>query len=260
MKNLNKMASVTVNTGMDELNALKTKGIETIISSVEIKTGVADSAGSILSHAESIKKLGMKWNVRLGLLPLYKEILAETGADNRQFVRKSERAAFENINKLMNVLKDCSPEYVQIDTDIYSEIGIQIGSEEQARMINSCINGVKSVLPECKVILGTKESTDNEKAKKWFNRFQVSGGKAFDIISLSYELSADTFYDLSLNMSDLSRRFEADIIVDISLQNNVEAADISLEDLDNAVSIVPLERGYGTVYSKNILDIATQVA
>ena len=100
----------------------------------------------------------------------------------------------------------------------------------------------------------------NEAAKKWFNRFQVSGGKPFDIISLSYELSAETFYDLSINMSDLSRRFEAEILVDISAQTNVETADIGLEDLDSAVSIVPLDRGFGVVYSNEELETATLVA
>ena len=127
-------------------------------------------------------------------------------------------------------------------------------------MINACINAVKAVNPACKVILGTKDSCDNEKAKKWFNRFQVSGGKPFDIISLSYILDAESFYDLSMNMSDLSRRFEADIMVDISEQENVSEADIGLEDLDSAITIVPLDRGFGTVYSDKGLDEATLVA
>ena len=46
-------------------------------------------------------------------------------------------------------------------------------------------------------------------------------------------------------------RFEADIIVDISGQADVASADIGLEDLDSAISIVPLDRGFGTVYSLN---------
>ena len=113
------------------------------------------------------------------------------------------------------------------------------------------INAVKAVFPECKVIIGTKNSLDNEAAKKWFNRFQVSGGKKFDIISLEYELSSETFYNISLNMSDLSRRFEAAIIVDISGQADAASADIGLEDLDSAVSIVPMDKGFGTVYAVN---------
>ena len=108
--------------------------------------------------------------------------------------------------------------------------------------------------------LSPKESTDNEKAKKWFNRYQVSGGKPIEIISLIYQLSADSFYDLSWNMSDLSRRFEAEILVDISAQANVASADIGLEDLDSAISIVPLDKGFGTVYSDEALDTATLVA
>ena len=127
-------------------------------------------------------------------------------------------------------------------------------------MNSKLINAVKAACPECKVILSTSDSADNEKAKKWFNRFQVSGGKKFDIISLRYELSSETFYNLSINMSDLSRRFEAEILVDISGQKNVSSADIGLADLDSAVEIVPLDRGFGVVYSNEELGEVTLVA
>ena len=75
-----------------------------------------------------------------------------------------------------------------------------------------------------------------------------------------YELSSETFYNLSINMSDLSRRFEAEILVDISGQKNVSSADIGLADLDSAVEIVPLDRGLGVVYSNEELGEVTLVA
>ena len=263
MNNLCKMVNVSEGVSKDRLNVLKTKGISSVMSTVNITTGVADAADSIIEMGTATKTLGLKWCASLALLPLYKEVLAETGADNRMFVRKAERGGFENVHKLFTKLAEsgATPEFISIETEIFSSIeGVTLGFEEQTRMINSCINAVKAVCPGCKVILSTKDSADNEKAKKWFNRFQVSGGKPFDIISLSYELSAETFYDLSINMSDLSRRFEAEILVDISAQTNVETADIGLGDLDSAVSIVPLDRGFGVVYSNEELETATLVA
>ena len=263
MSGTSKMLFVDESVSKDRLNVVKTKGIETIVSTINVVSGIADSADSIVAFGKDVKSLGLKWNAKLSLLPLYNSVLAETGADNRMFVRKAERGGFENLHKLFTKLagESAAPDFVQIDVETYTELeGITASFEEQTRMINAIINAVKAACPECKIILGTKESTDNEKAKKWYNRFQVSGGKHFDIISLSYELSADTFYDLSCNMSDLSRRFEADIIVDISSQDDITSSDIGLEDLDSAISIVPLERGFGAVYSDKIMERATMVA
>ena len=263
MSGLCRMVNVSDGATKDSLNVLKTKGVDTIFNTVNISDGVYDNADAIVAFGSDVHSLGLKWCVRLGLATLYNGVMAETGADNRMFVRKSERAGFENVHKLFTKLDGvgATPEFVQIDVDLYSELsGISLSFEEQTRMINSCINAVKAVAPTCKIILATKESTDNEKAKKWFNRYQVSGGKPIEIISLIYQLSAENFYDLSCNMSDLSRRFEAEILVDISAQVDVTGADIGLEDLDSAISIVPLDKGFGTVYSDKAFDTVTLVA
>ena len=263
MKNLSRMVNVVDTVSKERINALKTKGVDTIVSTLNIVGGIADNADSIVEMGGNIKALGLKWCANLGLISLYKEVLAETGADNRMFVRKAERGGFENVHKLFTKLAEngAAPDYIQIESEIFTEFdGISLGFEEQTRMINACINAAKAVNPACKVILSTKDSADNEKAKKWFNRFQVSGGKPFDLISLNYELSAETFYNLSINMSDLSRRFEAEIIVDISSQENPGDADIALADLDSAIEIVPLDRGFGVVYSNKGLESAVRVA
>ena len=247
----------------DRLNALKTKGVNIVMTNVEITDGIYDRADAIIETAADVKSLGLKWAAKLGLASLYQEVISQTGADNRMFVRKAERGGFENVHKLFTKMaeRNAAPDFIEIDTDIYSQIqGITLSFEEQTRMINACINAAKAVNANCQVILSTSESTDNEKAKKWYNRFQVSGGKPFDIICLHYELNSETFYDLSMNMSDLSRRFEAKIIVDISRMDNPASADIGLEDLDSAISIVPLDMGFGTVYSDKGLDEATLVA
>ena len=263
MGNLSRIVKVTDGVGKDRMNALKTKGVDTISSIADLTDGIYDRADAIIETGKNVKSLGLKWCVQLGLLSFYKEVMTGTGADNRMFVRKAERGGFENIHKLFTKLSESgvAPDFIEIETETFGKLqGLTLGFEEQTRMINACINAVKAVAPECKVILRTEESSDNEKAKKWFNRFQVSGGKPFDIISLGYELNSETFYNLSLNMSDLSRRFEADILVDISEQDNPSGADIALEDLDSAIAIVPLGRGFGTVYSDKEMDEAVLVA
>ena len=263
MSKLCRMAKVTLGTASDRLNVLKTKGIDTIYSVIGMKNGIYDEAAPIIEFANSVKSLGLKWCAGIDLLPLYQGVIAETGNDNRMFVRKAERAGFENTHKLFTALQGAGVKasFARIDIDLFNSLGgISLSFEEQTRMINSCINAAKAVNPACQVILSTIDSSDNEKAKKWFNRYQVSGGKPFDIISLNYELDSETFYNLSMNMSDLSRRFEAKIIVDISRQDNPLSADIALEDLDSAISIVPLDMGFGTVYSDKGLDEAILVA
>ena len=262
MSKLCRMANVTLGTASDRLNVLKTKGIDTIYSVIGMKNGIYDEAAPIIEFANSVKSLGLKWCAGIDLLPLYQGVIAETGNDNRMFVRKAERAGFENVHKLFTKMAGvgAEPDFVEIDVDVYSEIGITLSFEEQTRMINACINAAKAANPAAKIILATKDSTDNEKAKKWYNRFQVSGGKPFDIISLKYTLDAETLYDLSCNMSDLSRRFDKDIMVDISGMADISSASIGLEDIDSAVSIVPLDKGFGTVYSDLVLDKAIMVA
>lgn len=260
---LSRIVNVADGIGKDRMNALKVKGIDTIKSTVEITEGIYDEAGAIVEVAKSAKSLGLKSVVKLDLMAFYKDVIAETGADSRMFVRKAERGGFENSYKLISklVAENAAPDYVEIETEVFSSIpGITLGNEEMTRLINGCINAAKAAWPMVKIILSTKDSADNETAKKWFNRFQVSGGKQFDIISLRYELSAETLYELNNNLSDLSRRFEADMIVDISDMAEVESADISLEDLDSIMDNVPLGRGFGTVYSDKELEVAALVA
>lgn len=263
MSGLSRIVFETEAVSKDRLNSLKTKGVDIVMSDIEITDGIYDRADAVIETGGGTKSLGLKWALKLGLMTLYQEVMRETGADNRMFVRKAERGGFENVHKLFTKMaeRNAVPDFIEIDTDIYAALpGITLSFEEQTRMINSCINAAKAVNPACQVILSTSDSSDNEKAKKWFNRYQVSGGKPFDIISLNYELDSETFYNLSMNMSDLSRRFEAKIIVDISRQDNPLSADIALEDLDSAISIVPLDMGFGTVYSDKGLDEAILVA
>ncbi|MCR5147442.1 MAG: glycosyl hydrolase 53 family protein [Eubacterium sp.] len=263
MSNLCRMVKISFDAASDRLNTLKTKGVDTIYNVIDMTNGIYDAAASIIECGKSVKGLGLKWCVGLNLLPLYQGVLSETGNDNRMFVRKAERAGFENTHKLFTKFGEAGvlPAFARIDIDLFNEItGMTLSFEEQTRMLNSCINGVKAVNPQCKLIFNSVDSIDNEKAKKWFNRFQVSGGKGFDIISLSYELNADTFFTLSQNMSDLSRRFDKEIIVDISGHDSVDGLDIGIADLDSAIELVPMEKGFGIVYNDTALDTAVLVA
>lgn len=263
MSELCRMVNAGVEITKDRISVLKTKGIDTIFTSIEISDGIYDRADAILASGSDVHSLGLKWCVNLDPTPLFREVMAQTGADNRNFVRKAERSGFENAHKLLTKLAGAgaAPDLVQIEVEMFSRItGITFSFEEQTRMMNSYINAAKAACPQCRIILSTEESTDNEKAKKWYNRFQVSGGKPFDIISLRYTVDAETLYDLSCNMSDLSRRFDVDILLDISGLEDVDSSDLGLEDIESAVKIVPQDRGFGTVYSDVLLSKADLVA
>ena len=82
MKNLSRMVNVVDTVSKDRINALKTKGVDTIVSTLNIVGGIADNADSIVEMGGNIKALGLKWCANLGLISLYKEVLAETGADS----------------------------------------------------------------------------------------------------------------------------------------------------------------------------------
>ena len=86
MKNLCRMVNVFDGASKDRINALKTKGVDTVKSTLSIVGGIADNADSIFELGTSVKSLGLKWCADLGLMSLYNEVLAETGADNRMFV------------------------------------------------------------------------------------------------------------------------------------------------------------------------------
>lgn len=263
MSDLCRMVSVNDGLTKDVISVLKTKGTDTILSSIELSDGIYDRAEAITASGSDVHSLGLKWSVNLELTSLFKAILSETGSESRMFVRKAERTCFENVHKLFTKLSgaNAAPDFVQIDISEFSNFkGLSFSFEEQTRMINALINASKAACPASRIILASEDSTDNEKAKKWYNRFQVSGGKPFDIISLRYTLDAETLYDLSCNMSDLSRRFNADILIDISKDEDPSSASIDLSDVDSAISLVPLDRGFGTVYSDMVLSIANLVA
>ena len=263
MSELCRMVNVSSGLTQDGISNLKTKGIDTIVSCIEISDGIYDHADDITSYGSEVHSLGLKWCVNLDPVSFYQHIMSEAGTDNRIFVRKTERSGFENVHKLFTKLAeaDASPDFVQIEVEMFNRIsGLSLNFEEQTRMINAFINAVNAACPQSKIILSTEESTDNEKARKWYNRFQVSGGKPFDIISLKYDLDTESLYDLSCNMSDLSRRFDADILIDISSTEDVNTAEIGLEDIDSAITIVPLDRGFGTVYSDMALENVNLVA
>ena len=263
MSELCRMVNGSAGLTKNAISALKTKGIDTIVSNIRLTDGIYDSAEAITASGNDVHSLGLKWCVNLELTALLRNIISEVGSESRMVVRKAERSGFENVHKLFTKLSgaDTAPDFVQIETGAFSSITeISFSFEEQTRMINALINAAKAACPESRIILASEDSTDNEKAKKWYNRFQVSGGKPFDIISLKYSLDSETLYDLSCNMSDLSRRFNADILIDLSAEEDAYSANLDLTDVDSAINLVPLDRGFGTVYSDLVLDRVNLVA
>ena len=258
MSNLCKMVHVDLSIESDKLKDMKTNGASVIESTVELQTNILDSAGLIYQLGKDIQTAGMTWNIFFDVRSILQEVLAETGPDNRMFVRKAERTIFENANKLLVKLKEANyaPKYVSFETEIFDAIpSVTLNFEEKARIINGIINAAKSGIPDCSLIVVSREATDNEAAKKQISKIKVASGRAFEavkLISIKYDMNVENFYDLNLNMNDLSRRFEAGIILDISELLDESDSDLGLSDLDLTLEAISLDRGYGVIYSSEL--------
>ncbi|MCR5214744.1 MAG: glycosyl hydrolase 53 family protein [Eubacterium sp.] len=260
MKTVYDFVNIDVSANKDYINTLKTKGAAAVRCEAFLSRDNEEVKGKLMAFAENVKSVKLDWNLKFDISKLLMGVLQETGPDQRMFVRKSERSLFEETHKIIESLAGVvAPQYVELNTEAFEVMeSIKFSFEEQTRMMNAVINGVKSVAPQCKIVLATSKATDNEMAKKWYNRFQVSGGKPFDIISIKYGMDAAELYDLSCNMGDLSRRFEAEIIVDASGVDG--QTDITFDDLKSAVSMVSLDRGLGIVYSEVAFGVVEKVA
>ena len=102
MSSLCRMVNVAEGVGKDRMNTLKTKGVDTVLSTIVLKNGIYDSAEAIIELGSGAASLGLKWCARLGLLSLYEEVKAETGADNRMFVKRLQ-APFTNGVRIISV-------------------------------------------------------------------------------------------------------------------------------------------------------------
>jgi arabinogalactan endo-1,4-beta-galactosidase len=266
MSNVQKFVEISQLAGKDVLNVLKTKGVSTVRYELTLVNDIVNApiAADLIKFAESVGSMpDFDWNLKINTSSFLMNVLGETGPDQRMFLRKSERGFFQNVHDLFDKLASVNgaPKYVELDTEMFDAVtSIKFSFEEQTRMINAIINGAKSVNAQCKIILSTSKCADNEAAKKWFNRFQVSGGKPFDVISIKYGMDAEQLYDLSLNMGDLSRRFEAEIIIDVKEVADVSKADISFDDVSSAVSVVSLDRGLAVNYAETVFNRVMNVA
>ena len=266
MSNVSKFAEISQLASKDVLNVLKTKGVSTVRYELELVKDICNApiADELLKFGNDIgSMMDLDWNLKINAETFLMSILSETGPDQRMFLRKSERGFFENVHGLFEKLASVNgaPKYIEIDSEMFDAVtSIKFSFEEQTRMINAIINGAKSVNAQCKVIFSTSKCADNEAAKKWFNRFQISGGKSFDVISIKYGMDAEQLYDMSLNMGDLSRRFEAEIIVDVKEISDESKADISFEDVSSAVSVISLDRGLAVCYAETVFNRVMNVA
>jgi len=189
---------------------------------------------------------GNDWILHMDYAAVAKAASTEHPGDARMITRKTERGIFDLTMKTVQLLKslEALPEIVEIDTDITPELKASgLGNAEFSRFINGAINGVKAVSPETKVMLFYPEGFNNEAAHKWFNRFSISGGKPYDAISVACVASTGKLYDLSSNLSDLSRSFDKDMYLDIATAD----AGIGKDELLTAVAAVPMDKGLGYI-------------
>ena len=90
MSELCRMVEVSSGLTKDGINVLKTKGVNTILSSIEMSDGIYDRADAWVTVGSNVHSLGLKWCVNLDLSTLYQGVIAGVGSDNRMFVRKAE--------------------------------------------------------------------------------------------------------------------------------------------------------------------------
>lgn len=82
-----------------------------------------------------------------------------------------------------------------------------------ARFVKAGIRALRSVLPECQVMIHLDQGGNNELYREWFDNFMQRGGD-FDVMGLSYyPFWHGTLEGLEHNMNDMALRYEKDIVV-----------------------------------------------
>lgn len=233
------------------IKKLSGKGINTIRYYVgETTNGNTFSIADILPVAKEAVSLGINWIMHIDMRNIITSDGSPVPTEARMFIRASERKTFEFVLKNLQMLKseNALPSIVEIDCEmnvIFPEV--KLGSEDEKRVLNAAINGAKAENPDMKVMFYLSSGLDNEACKKPVNRFFVAGGRPFEYLSVDFTgKGLSDLYTLSQNISDLSRRFEKDIIiVETSDTCDDELSDVLIQSL----AAVPLERGLGVIFS-----------
>ena len=67
MNGLCRMADVSMGANKEKLNALKTKGMDTILTTVSITTDGCEGLESVAGYGSDIMSIGLKWCIKLDM-------------------------------------------------------------------------------------------------------------------------------------------------------------------------------------------------
>ncbi len=227
------------------------KGVNTIRYYVgEVSSEDTFSINDVLPVVKEAVSLGMNWIMHLNM----RNIITADGSaipnEPRMFIRASERKIFEFVlNNLKRLAaENALPSIVEIDCEmgrVFPEV--KLGSDEEKRVLNAAINGATAENPKMKIMFYLSAGLDNEVCKKAINRFTVAGGRPFHHLSVDFsEKKTSDLLPFSKNISDLSRRFDKDIIiVETSASCTDEVQDMLIQHLAN----IPFDKGLGVIFS-----------
>ena len=203
------------------------KGVNTIRYYVgEVSSEDTFSINDVLPVVKEAVSLGMNWIMHLNM----RNIITADGSaipnEPRMFIRASERKIFEFV---LNNLKRLAAE------------------NALPSILNAAINGATAENPKMKIMFYLSAGLDNEVCKKAINRFTVAGGRPFHHLSVDFsEKKTSDLLPFSNNISDLSRRFDKDIIiVETSASCTDEVQDMLIQHLAN----IPFDKGLGVIFS-----------
>lgn len=123
------------------------------------------------------------------------------------------------------------PDMVQVGNEINHGIlwpdGAFTNTDNLAALLKSGINAVREVSPKAKVMLHIADGGQNEESRSFIDNM-LSRGVQFDIIGESYYPQwHGTLEDLSNNLSDLSNRYNMDVVVAEYTAHKIEVNDIA---------------------------------
>ncbi len=255
-------------TEMECMKLLKTLGMNSIRLRVWVDPQKGwNSKEDVLVKAIRAKSLGMRVMIDFHY--------SDTWADPKNQIKPAAwrdlgfeelKSALKNhTTEVLNLLKknNIEPEWVQVGNETAGgmlwEDGRSSNMKNYAELNNAGYDAVKSVFPNCKVIVHLENGEDNGKCRWFFDALKNNGGK-WDVIGLSLYPIADwreddaTWQTINTkcfdNMNDLASRYNCEVMVsEVGFPwDQAETAYEALKDIIIKTESVNSGKGIGVFY------------
>lgn len=252
-------------TARECLSLLKSLGMNTI----RLRIWVDPQKGwcgteDFMIKARRVHELGMRLMVDFH----YSDYWADPGKQNKPAAWTSLNfpdlclAVKNHTTDILTRLKqeNIEPEWVQVGNETGNGMLWEDGKASKSmynyiQLSNAGYEGVKSVFPDCKVIVHLQNGNDNNLFRWIFDGFKNNGGK-WDVIGMSLYPSwsglswQDANSKCLMNMKDMITRYGKEImIVETGMSwDQAATCKLFLEDLINKVNSLPDSKGLGVLY------------